>query len=147
MATTTQAYNHTANLINSGVVTAAKTYKIEFLNNSATFDATHTAKTSVDNAGAYEVYGSGWTQGGETLAGVTIGIVSTTGSKFTATSPAVTLSGGDLTVYKYLIYIDDGANDAPLYFITLNSALTVTDGNVIGVQISSNGIHQLTPAA
>lgn len=147
MATTTQVYNHVANLINSGQLPAGSVYKVELLNNSATFDATATTKTAVDNAGAYEVYGSGWTQGGETLTGVTISITATTGSKFTANSPTVTLSGGNLTWYKYLIYCDTIAGDAPLYFVTLNAALTVTDGNIAGVSISSNGIHQLLQAA
>lgn len=142
MATTTQVYNHVANLINSGQLPAGSVYKVELLNNSATFDATATTKTAVDNAGAYEVYGSGWTQGGETLTGVTISITATTGSKFTANSPTVTLSGGNLTWYKYLIY----TGTTPLFFVTLTNALTVTDGNVAGIDIGTNGIVKFIPA-
>ncbi len=140
---TTNIYNHTTNLFASGQCPASATFKAMLLNNTATFTASHTAVTSVSNAGANEVYGSGWTQGGETLTGVAFSISDTNGSMFTANDPQVTLSGGNLTFYKYLIL----TGTLPLFFVTLTSPLTVTDGNVCGIDISANGIVKFLPAA
>lgn len=139
---TTDIYNHTTNLFASGQCPASATFKAMLLNDSATFTASHTAVTSVSNSGANEVYGYGWTQGGETLAGVTFSVSDTNGSKFTADDPQVTLSGGNLTWYKYLIY----TGTTPLFFVTLTNALTVTDGNVAGIDIGTNGIVKFIPA-
>lgn len=139
---TTDIYNHTTNLFASGQCPASATFKAMLLNDSATFTASHTAVTSVSNSGAYEVYGYGWTQGGETLAGVAFSVSDTNGSKFAADDPQVTLSGGNLTWYKYLIY----TGTTPLFFVTLTNALTVTDGNVAGIDIGTNGIVKFIPA-
>ena len=104
MAITVSVYNDTTRKIQAGELIAADTYKFELLNNSATFDATNTTKTQVDNAGSYEVYGNGWTQGGMTLASVAISTVSTKNSKFSFAALSVTATGGAIgPAYKGVI--------------------------------------------
>lgn len=147
MATVTSTYNHTANLFMSGQLPASSTFKVMFLGATGAFVATDTTLTQVSNAGAKEVYGYGWDQGGEALTGVAYAIAETNKSNMSATSPSVTLSGGNLTWYSYVIYCNTLANDPPLFFVAMNSALTVTDGNAAGISIPSNLLAQLSLAA
>lgn len=148
MATTIQFYNHTLQLFNSGQCPPTSVYKAELLNSTAAFNATHTQKTQVDNAGAYEVAGNGWPIGGATLQNVACTIVNTSGAKFSADSLAVLISGGSLGPYaKYIVYNDSLANKSPLFMITLNAPLTITDGNIAGITVSANGFFTVSIAA
>lgn len=142
---TIQLYNHTAALFASGTCVAGDTYKVMLLNSSASFNATHTALTTVSNAGAYEVSGNGWTTGGMALTGVTIGTVTTNDATFDAADLLVPISGGSLGPYSsYVIYNDTDANDPPLAFVTLTAAQTVADGGVAGAIWNADGIIKWT---
>lgn len=148
MATTINFYDHTTQLFASGQIDVNHTFKLELLNNTAAFNAVHTQKTQVDNAGAYEIAGNGWPVGGTTLANVACTTVNTNGAKWTADSPQVTIAGGSLgPYYKYIVYDDTLANDPPLFMVTLNAPLTITDGNVAGINISANGFFTISIAA
>lgn len=144
---TIQLYNHTAALFASGTCIAGDTYKVMLLNSSASFNAAHTALTTVSNAGAYEVSGNGWDVGGEPLASVAIGTVTTNDAAFTAANLLVNISGGSLGPYSaYVIYNDTDANDPPLAFVTLTAAQTVADGGVAGAIWNTDGIFKWTVA-
>lgn len=134
-----QLYDHTAYLFMSGANSDADTYKVELLDDNATFNAAHTTKDEVDGSGAYEVYGNGWTQGGEALANV---VIEQDGndSKLDADDLAVDISGGDLGPYKKYVVLNNTDGDIPLAFITMDSAQTVTDGNVAGINWNADGI-------
>lgn len=147
MATVTSTYDQVAYLFMSGQIPASSTYKVMLLDNTATFAQAATTLTAVSNAGAKEVYGYGWDQGGEPLTGVAYAIADTNKANMAATSPAVTLSGGNLTWYNYVIFCDTLAGKPPLFFVAMNSALTVTDGNAAGISIPNGYIAQLALAA
>lgn len=115
MAVTISRYNHTVKkLLNKEI--DYTTLKMMLLNNSATFTAANTTLSAVNNAGAYEVSGNGWTTGGITLASVTVAIATTNDANIDAADISVTATGGSIgPAYKAVIYDDTG--DVPLWFI------------------------------
>lgn len=138
--TTINLYNHTAKLFANKQVTLT-TLKVQLLNDSATFTASHTALTSVNNSGAYEVDGNGWTTGGETLSGVAVTTVTTNDAKLDADDVSVTASGGAVgPAYKAVIYDDTDANDAPLAFIDFETSKQADSGTPFNINWDSNGI-------
>src|SRR5690606_25398750 len=128
MAVTISLYNHTAKLFANGEVELT-TLKLQLLNDSATFTASHTALTSVNGSGSYEVSGNGWTAGGETLTNAAVTTVTTNDAKLDADDIAVTATGGSIgAAYKGVIYDDTDASDAPLAFIDFDGAQTAGVG-------------------
>jgi len=119
MAVTVSLYNHTVKkLVNKEV--AYTTLRVMLLSNTATFDATHTALTTVTNAGAYELAGNGWTTGGMTIANVALTTVTTNDAKLDGDDISVTATGGPIptaAAYKAVIYDDTEINDMPLLWI------------------------------
>lgn len=146
MAVTVQLYNHTARLIQNGSLIAGDTYKVELLNNSATFVATHTTKANVDNSGAYEVSGNGWTAGGETLANVAISTVTTNDAMFDADDISKTASGGSIGPAYKAVILNSTDGNIPLAFIDFGAAQTAGVGTAFIIQWSANGIFSLTAA-
>jgi hypothetical protein len=145
MAETIQRYNHTRQvLLHYGVENQSGNFYMELLNDSATFDATDTAKTDVDNAGAYEVSGNGWDVGGEAIT-VTVSVVNTDEAKWDAADLSITASGGNIgPAYKALVYlnVDNADTDyPPLWFITFDGSETAVSGNPFAVTFDSNGIE------
>jgi hypothetical protein len=123
MANTTTYYNHTAQLILNQSVDINNLKAMLLDNNKAAlFNATHTTVNQVAGSltgspleRANEVYGYGWDQGGELLAGVTVTTVNTNDALLDATDISVTPSGGDIgPTYAALIY--DATNSKPLAF-------------------------------
>jgi len=144
---TLQLYDHTAQRFMSGANAAEDTYKVMLLNATATFNAAHTTLTSVSNANAYEVYGNGWTQLGETLASVAISLITTNDAMFDAADISKAISGGNLGPYKALvIYNDTDANDPPVAYLQLTTETTTVDGTSVVVQWPSDGIVKATVA-
>jgi hypothetical protein len=144
---TISLYNHTARRFMDGSNGAADTYKVMLLNSSASFNATHTTLTQVSNANAYEVYGHGWTQLGETLASVVVSTITTNDAMFDAADVLVNITGGALGPYSaYVIYNDTDADDPPVAYVALTSPVTTADGAVAGMIWASNGIITATVA-
>ena len=123
MANTTTYYNHTARLILAQLVDTANLKAMLLDAAKATlFDATHTTVNQVAGSltgspleRANEVYGYGWTQGGEALAGVAVTTVATNDALLDANDISVTPTGGDIgPTYAALIY--DATNNYPLAF-------------------------------
>lgn len=145
MAVTISLYDHTTQRFASGANTASDVYKVELLSNAATFDASHTTKTAVDNAGAYEVAGNGWAAGGEALANVAISTVNTNDAKFDADDLSVTATGGDIgPAYKALLYNDTDTNDPPVAFIDFGEAKSAGDGTDFKITWNAAGIVTFT---
>lgn len=146
MAVTISIYNHTAKLFANGDVTLS-TLKLQLLTDSATFDATHTALASVNNAAAYEVDGNGWDTGGETLTGVAVTVITTNDAKLDADDITVTATGGPIgPAYKGVIYDDTDASDAPLFFINFDGAKEAGETTDFKVTWHANGIATWTVA-
>lgn len=141
MAVTISQYNHTAKLIFNKEIVYAN-LKIELLSATATFVATHAAKTDVDNAGAYEIYGNGWTQGGEAIAGAAVSVVDTNDAMLDATDVAKTATGGQIgPAYGAFIYETD--NLKPLWFIDFGQAEAAGDTTEFKIIWNANGIARL----
>jgi hypothetical protein len=142
MATTGSLYNHTLERFFEGLNLAGDTYKVVLLN-GATFSGVHTTAAQVIATGA-EVYNAsyGWAQGGIALAGVTADVHDTDGVKFDASdvSQAVT---GTIGPFDGFI-INNTTDDKVLAFFELDTALTVTAGNNLGITWPANGIITVT---
>lgn len=142
MAVTASAYNHTLKLFLNREVNFTGV-KLELLNNTASFVATDTTKTAVDNAGAKEVSGNGWAVGGPTLNNVTVTTVTTNDAKLTADDVAVTPSGGSIGPARFgLIY--DSVTSKPLALIDFGADQTAGDGTSFRVAWPAGGILSLT---
>jgi hypothetical protein len=141
MPATIQLYNHTVNRFNQGLNAATDTYKVVLLSDLASFGASHTTLSQVTNAGAYEVYGGGWPQGGYTLTNVGLIIADTDGGKFSADNVAQEITVTNLGPYsKYVIVNVTDADSPPVAFITMENALTVTVGNIAAINWNAAGI-------
>jgi hypothetical protein len=139
---TIQLYNHTAQLFQAGSNIAADTYKVILLNASASFDATHTTVDQVTNTGAYEVYGNGWTQGGETIANVAMTTVDTNDSKFAGDNISVAISGGNLGPFSAYVIVNS-TDSKPLAYVTLDAPATVVDGVYAQIVWNTDGIIRI----
>ena len=142
MAVTISRYNHTAKKLLNKEVTYT-TLKVQLLNATATFTAAHTALTSVNNAGAYQVSGNGWTAGGETLASVAVTVVDTNDAMLDANDITKTASGGSIgPAYSAVVYDDTDASDAPLWFIDFGGAKEAGDGTDFKIVWNASGIYR-----
>lgn len=151
MAVTVSTYNHTAKkLLDLSLVDEAANFYLELLSGDASFLASHTTKSQVDNAGAYEVYGNGWDQGGENLANVAVTTTTTNDAMLDASDVEVTATGGSVgPADAALVYVDEGGagtTKSPLWFIDFGESKTATTGNVFPVIWNASGIAQVTVA-
>lgn len=122
---TIQHYNHTASLLQPGGVALTDTWSVVLLDSDATFDATHTTLAQATNSGAWEVFGNGWTEGGEAISNVAGAINDTDEAVITADDLLVSISSGNLGPFDhYLICVDD----VPLSCVTLSASKTIFTG-------------------
>ena len=143
MAVTISLYNHTAQLFASGANLAADTYKVK-LYASATFNAANTTLASI--TGTEATTGTGYTAGGQTLAGVAVTTVTTNDAKFDANDVTWTASGGSITAAYAVIYNDTDANDPPIAFIDFDGSQSAGDGTDFKIVWNANGIFTFTVA-
>lgn len=143
MAVTISLYNDVVQRFVNGSLSASDTYKLELLNDSATFVAANTTKTQVDSAGAYEVSGNGWAVGGQTLTGVTTSLVNTNDAMFDANDIEVTATGGAIgPAYKALLY--NSTDSTLVAFIDFGAAKTADTGTPFKVTWDPAGIVSFT---
>lgn len=134
-------YNHTVKKFLNGDWQDDHTYKVILLDDNAVFDGTDTTLTEITNAGAYEVYGNGWAQGGVELANVAISTIDTDDALFDADDVSEVITGGDLgPIYSYVVFDDTLADDPPLCHIALDVEVTVLENNAAVIEWSTNGI-------
>lgn len=138
MAVTISTYNGTLqHLLNVGASNI--TAKVQLLNDSATFTASHSALTSVNNSGAYEVSGNGWDAGGEpiTLAST---LVTTNDAIVDSGDLSITASGGNIgPAYKAVVYDDADGSDKPLWFVDFDGAKTADSGAAFNWTVDADG--------
>ncbi len=148
MAITITPYNLAAKKLLNKEVTLT-TIKFMLLNNTATFDATNTTLAQVAgvlSGGHYpnEVYGNGWTEGGETLANVAVTTVTTNDAMLDADDINVTASGGSLPsspAYKGLLY--DATGTILLAFVDFGNDMQAGDTTAFKVVWHANGIFRV----
>lgn len=144
MADVINRYNHTLKKLWNKEIDYT-TLKVMLLNNSATFNATHTTLAQVAGASpSNELSGNGWDVGGELIANVQITIVNTSGAMIDGDDVRVTASGGPIPsagpAYKAVVYDDSDVNDAPLWFITFDAPQQAGSGTDFLISWHSNGI-------
>ena len=126
-----QYYNHTRRLLLNGDVDFTS-LKVMLLNNH-TFDATHTAMSSISGN---EVHGNGWPEGGQTIANVAITTVDTFNAMIDGDDISVTADGSPIGPSNaFVVY--DSANDNPLFYYT-HSSTTAGDGFPYSITWDSN---------
>jgi hypothetical protein len=114
--------------------------------NSATFDATDTTLAEVKATGT-EVFGNGWTEGGESLGTVTVTTVTTNDAMFDAPDVLLPISGGTLGPYTHFVIFNETVAsplDPVLALVTLTAAETIADGGVAGAIWNTGGIFKWT---
>ena len=151
MAVTASKYNHTDEwLVNNSIADEASNCYFELLDGTTAFDATHTTLAEVDDSGADEVDGNGWTTGGENLTNVTGIVTATSKVKVTADNLSVTASGGNIAAAAGVVYVDEGglgSTKTPLVHVDFGETVTANDGTPFIVTWDSNGIIYSTTAA
>lgn len=142
MAVTISRYNHTAKLLlNKEIVYT--TLKAMLLNATATFTASHTALTTVTNAGAYEVSGNGWAVGGETFGSVAVTVVDTNDAMLDAVDITKTASVGSIgPAYSCVVYDDTHVSDAPLWFIDFGGVKEAGVGTDFKITLNASGLYR-----
>lgn len=143
MAVTIQLYNHTTLRFANGANAATDTYKVALLNSSSSFVASHTAASNVMTG--VEVYGNGWTQGGETLTNVTISTVTTNDAMFDADDISVTATGGPIgPAYNAVLINATDANSPPVAYINFGEAKQADVGTPFKINWNAAGIITFT---
>lgn len=133
-----QRYNHTVQKLLDNSVDP-EGLKVMFLNNSASFDATHTTVDQVTNSGGYEVYGNGWPQGGEDIT-ASVNIVDTNGAALAAAEIAVTATGGTIgPIYHALVYY----GTIPLWMETPDDPQSAGDGTDMRIPFANGILFQV----
>lgn len=141
MTVTASLYNHTANKVQSGVFVAGSTYKLMLLDASGTFAA---ADTVVGNVSANEVSGNGWAAGGETLAGVSIDLVTTNDSVFDADNVSVTASGGAIGPAENAVIVCTTDTSSLVAHIAFGQAESAGDDTDFKINWAAGGIIVIT---
>lgn len=142
MAVTVSRYNNTVKkLLNSEVDITDLAFML--LSNSATFDASHTSIDSVAGAAsptrANEVFGNGWTEGGEDLENAAITVVTTNDAKIDADDISVTATGGAIgPAYKGVIY--EKTTGLPLWFYDFGQAEEAGESTDFKVILNASGL-------
>jgi hypothetical protein len=143
VAVTISLYNHTAAKFADGSFAVADTYKVKLLT-AATFDATHTTLTGT--GGTESTTATGYTAGGQALAGVAVTTVTTNDAKFDANDLTWTASGGAITASYAILYNDTDANDPPVAFIDFGGSESAGDGTDFIIVWNASGIFTWTVA-
>ena len=141
MAVTVSLYNHTAKRFADGSNAVGDTYKVKLLT-AATFDATHT--TLAATGGTEATTGTGYTAGGQALAGVAVTTITTNDAKFDANDVTWTASGGAITASYAIIYNDTDTDDPPVAFIDFGGSESASDGTDFIIVWNASGIFTWT---
>jgi hypothetical protein len=126
-------------MMNKEIDHEADTIKVMLLDDSHAFTATHNQKSEIV---ANEISGTGYTAGGEALAGKAVTQGATT--KWDATDVEWTIA--TFTAYHAVIYDDTLTNDDLMASIDFGGSKSVSAGT-FKIQWHANGIVTLATAA
>lgn len=141
MAVTVSLYNHTAKRFADGSNAVGDTYKVKLLT-AATFNATHT--TLAATGGTEATAGTGYTAGGQALAGVAVTTITTNDAKFDANDVTWTASGGAITASYAILYNDTDTDDPPVAFIDFGGSESASSGTDFIIVWNASGIFTWT---
>lgn len=143
MAVTITPFNHTlARLLNGDSVVSGN-WKVN-LYTAFVFDATATTKAAAETSATQVATANGYTQNTLLLTGKTVTTVLTNGATLDANNAVWNASGGDITAQFAMVYDDDDADDAPLFFINFDSSRTANDGTPFQIAWNVNGILRVS---
>ena len=144
MAITRTPYNHTPKLLlDLSLTTEAGNLYFMLVDGTTSFDATHTTLAAATNSLTDEVYGYGWTQGGENLANLDVTTVDTNDAMIDCDDISVTASGGPISAPAGIIYVNVGDADTtyyPLWYVDFGETKTATDTNDFQVTFNASGL-------
>ncbi|ERP95705.1 hypothetical protein Q669_29495 [Labrenzia sp. C1B10] len=120
-------------LVNNGVDLGAVKYML--LDNTASFDSTDATVNDVTNAGAAEVFGSGWPQGGLAIQNIMLVSKENGAAALTCDPFAQVIVGGDLSVRYGLIY----SGTTPIIFVDFQTEQTFLQNTEVSFETGSNG--------
>lgn len=145
MADVISQYNHTYKKLMNQEVTLANLAAI-LLDATGTFSATHTTLDQVAGAvtGGHrpkEVYGNGWTEGGEVLSSVAVTIWNTNGFMLDAADTRKTATGGSIGPYDNVVIVDK-TTGAPLWHIANESTKTAGEATDNVIVYNAGGIFR-----
>jgi hypothetical protein len=143
VAVTVSLYNHTSKLFAEGSLNYTDTYQV-ILCTAVTFDATNTTLAGVTYTEVAN--GNGYTTGGQSLANVTVGTVTTNDASFDADDVTWTASGGSIIASYALLYNDTIAGDPPLALVDFGQIEEAGDGTDFKIVWNANGIFQFVVA-
>jgi hypothetical protein len=139
MAVTISLYNQAAKVLaNSEVDLTA--LKLMLLGAGGTFTAADAAIADVDTD---EVFGSGWDEGGEAVAGAAVTTVTTNDARLDANDVSVTATGAAIGPAENAV-LYDSANDLLLCHIAFGEAKTADEGTPFNVVWDATGIINWT---
>jgi len=141
VAVTVSLYNHTAKRFADGSNAVGDTYKVKLLT-AATFNATHT--TLAATGGTEATAGTGYTAGGQALAGVAVTTITTNDAKFDANDVTWTASGGAITASYAILYNDTDTDDPPVAFIDFGGSESASSGTDFIIVWNASGIFTWT---
>lgn len=143
MAVTISTYNDTLqHILNKGA--DGITAKVQLLSSSASFTATHTALTSVNNSGAYIVGGNGWDATAEAIT-LSSTLATTNDAIVDATDVSVTASGGAIGPASAAVIYDDGdASDKPLFYVDFGAAKQADDTTDFKITWDADGLIKVS---
>lgn len=137
MAVTVSRYNHTVKkVLNAEINYSDLAFMLLDDDAAALFDATHTGIASVDTA---EVFGNGWTEGGEDLANAAVTVTTTNDAKLDADDISVTATGGPIgPAYSGVIY--EKTSGDLLWFYDFGQVEEAGETTDFKVNLHANGI-------
>lgn len=144
MAVTVHRYNHTVKkLLNSEIDYNDLAFMLLNDDAAALFDATDTDIDDVAGAAspsrANEVFGSGWTEGGEDLENVAVTVVTTNDAKIDCDDISVTATGGSIGPAESGVIYEKTSGDV-LWFYDFGQAEEAGESTDFKVIINPNGI-------
>lgn len=141
-----QFYNESAHDVLAGTIDWSSV-KFMGLDNTATFTATHTTLNQVAGVGhTKEVSGHGWAAGGE-LVTISFETYDTNSARILGADITKLASGGSIgSFYAGVLYDDAHADDKPIAFVTLDTAIIANEGTNMLIDFPAEGIFFITPA-
>jgi hypothetical protein len=120
-------YNHTANLIRTGLVTPSSTLIVN-LYSVLPANATATTKTAAESGATQLATANGYTQNAKTITGLASETVTTNDSRTSCNQILWTASGGSIAAAFAMIYVDSLTDDPPLYRYDFEGTITAPNG-------------------
>lgn len=142
MAITVSRYNHTIKKCLNGEIDYTD-LAFMLLNSSGTFNAAHTSINSVAGAADptrdNEVFGNGWTEGGEDLENCAVTVVTTDDAMIDADDISVTATGGIIGPARHGVIYEKTSGDV-LWHYNLGQDEQAGETTDFRVRINTSGI-------